>query len=190
MWPSVPVPASACLISPGLALAAAIELGQRLVRRVGAHHQHHGLRSHHRHGQQVFQRVVGHLGEQRRVDRQVGGLAQADGVAVGLGLGDHVHADVAVAARAVVDDEGPLGVVGELLRDEPGHDVGGAAGGVGHDQAHGLVGPGGSAELSARAGAAFRHAAAAAQASSARRSVKTTRVARRVVKYMGVSLRR
>ena len=60
-------------------------------------------------GVRSFARVVGQLGVERRVDREVAGLAQHQRVAVGRRLGRGVHAEVAAGARLVVDDEVPAG---------------------------------------------------------------------------------
>ena len=68
---------------------------------------------------EVLQRVEGHLCVERRVDGQVGRLSGAERVAILLGLGDGIHADVPASAGLVVDDEGPLVVLqGYLIRDQ------------------------------------------------------------------------
>ena len=115
-------------------------VGQRLVRRFGARHDHQRRAGDQADRRQVLHRIVGKLGVQRRVDREVAGLPHHQRVAVPRRLGRGIHAEVAAGAGLVVHHEGVAGVpdlVGELARD----DVRAAAGGEGHDQADGPGGP-------------------------------------------------
>src|SRR5690606_214050 len=61
-------------------------------------------------------------------------------VAVGLGAGGHLHADVAAGAVAVLDDDAFTELAAQVLADDSGQDVGGAAGGEGHDDGDRLGG--------------------------------------------------
>ena len=53
--------------------------------------------------------------------------------------GRHGAADVAARARAVVHDDRLTQLRGQRLADDAGQDVGGAAGGKGHDDGDGLA---------------------------------------------------
>jgi hypothetical protein len=70
-----------------------------------------------------------------RVQRIGRDRAEADGVAIGRGLGHGVHADVAARAAAVVDEHRLAELFRHLLAHGARHQVGGAAGRVGHDEA-------------------------------------------------------
>jgi hypothetical protein len=61
-------------------------------------------------------------------------------VAVRLRARDLGRADRAAGTRGVLDDDLLLERVGHALRDEPGERVAGTAGGVRHDERHGLGG--------------------------------------------------
>ena len=138
----MPLPGEAKFSAPGLGLGGVDRIGQRLVRRVGAGHHHQRRVGEQHDRRQVLLRVVRHLRVQRRVDRQVAGLAEHDRVAVGRRLGDRVDAEVAAGAGLVVDDEGPAGGRGDLLAGLAGNDVGAAAGRERHDDADRLGRPG------------------------------------------------
>jgi hypothetical protein len=61
----------------------------------------------------------------------------ADGQAIGRSLGDGVDTDVAAAAWFVFNDDGAQRIF-HTLRHQAGGYVDGAAGGIGHDDAHDL----------------------------------------------------
>ena len=86
--------------------------------------------------------LVGQTGHQVWRDgmRAAGGEQQR--VAVRRGLGRLARADGAARAGAVVDDQLLAQVLGHALRHHARHEVGGAAGRKGHDQAHRMRGPG------------------------------------------------
>ena len=110
-----------------------------LGREVAVDHQHVLGGGHHADRCQVLQRVVRHLGRQRRVDRQRHGL-QADRVAVGRRLGDRIHTEVASRAGLVLDEHRFAECLAPLVGDQAPDDVGAAAGGVGHNQLDGPFG--------------------------------------------------
>ena len=66
-------------------------------------------------------------GVQHRIDREVAGGAEQDGVAVGIGLRDALGRDQAVGARAVLDDHGLAEPLRHLRRHQPRQDVDAAA---------------------------------------------------------------
>ena len=75
-----------------------------LERRLAAHHQDQRPTLDQQDRHQVVDRVEAQFLEQGLVDGQRCEVAHAHGVAVGLGAGDRVGADVAAASRLVVDD--------------------------------------------------------------------------------------
>ena len=70
----------------------------------------------------------------RRIDDHCRVECHQQRVAVGIGLGDHVGADIAVGAGAVVDDDLLAECFAEFLADGARQRVGRTAGSVGHDQ--------------------------------------------------------
>ncbi len=123
-----------------LCLGGSDHVLERLERRGGRHDDHQRRVRNQANGGKVFFRVVGQLGVQRRVDRQVAGLAQHQGVAVRRGFGHGVHPDVAARTWPVLGDDVPAGVGAHLDRRLAGQHVGAAAGRERDDQADGLVG--------------------------------------------------
>ena len=65
----------------------------------------------------------------------------AERVAIGRGLGDDVGADDGVSAGLVFEDDGLAERLGDLLPDEPGHEIGVATRCVGHDHTDRTVRP-------------------------------------------------
>ncbi len=63
-------------------------------------------------------------------------VADEQRIAVGRRLGGGFEREVAVRARAVLDQEGLAERLGEFLRDDARDDVGSAAGTVGHQDLH------------------------------------------------------
>ncbi len=125
---------------PRLGLGRRDHVLEGLERRVGRHHDHQRRIGDQADGGEVLLGVVGQLGVQRRVDRQVAGLAQHQGIPVRRRLGDGVHADVAARAGPVFGDDVPAGVAGHLDRRFAGQHVGAAPGRERHDQPDGFVG--------------------------------------------------
>ncbi len=93
-------------------------------------------------GAKSLLRVVGHLAVQRLVDAVRAHGAHQQRVAVRRRLGHDVGADVAAGAGAVLHDELLAEGLGQFGRQRARQDVGGAAGGEGHHDAHRLGGPG------------------------------------------------
>ena len=76
-------------------------------------------------GAMSLARIVGQLGEQQRVDGERPADADADGGAVGRGLGDRVGAEIAAGARLVLDHEGAVRIfLRKPVGDQARHDVG------------------------------------------------------------------
>jgi hypothetical protein len=85
----------------------------------------------HRHvAERDDRREVGHLEAEvragRRRDRMGRGVDQ-DGVAVGVGLGDRAHADGVTGPGSIFDHDRLPELGRELVADDAGHDVAGAA---------------------------------------------------------------
>ncbi|MNN55412.1 hypothetical protein D3C81_1702850 [compost metagenome] len=94
-----------------------------------------------------------------RVERIGGDRAEADGIAVRRGLGHGVHADIAARAGAVLDHHRLAQFLAHALAYRARHQVGGAAGSVGHDKADRpgritVAGRGGGAEADGERGGA------------------------------------
>src|SRR6185503_6657935 len=104
----------------------------------GRHHQHFRHFGDQRDGREILERVVGHLLHAGR-DGERAGADDADGVAVGLGLGDHVGAEHAGLAGAVLDHDGLLEDLGHALRDHARDHVVRPARRERHDQPDGLA---------------------------------------------------
>jgi hypothetical protein len=117
------------------------EVRERLVGRVGLHHEHLRLYGDERYRREVLERVVGHALVQRRIHGQVRGLSHAERVTVRRRFGDCVEADVSAAARLVLDDDGPLGGRAHFLGDEARKRIGAATRRERHDEADRPVGP-------------------------------------------------
>ena len=77
---------------------------------------------------------------ERGVDRHRPDGVDDERVTVGRCAHDKFSADVAAAAGLVVNDEGLLELVGQLLADAALNHVGAAAGSEGDDHAHGFAG--------------------------------------------------
>ena len=87
------------------------------------------------------------------VGAQGGQVHEAQGIAVGLGLGQGCPADGAGAALLVVDDDGLADVLVGVGAEDAGGVVGAGAGLVGHDHVHGLAGgPAGGGGFAGTAG--------------------------------------
>jgi P-type Cu+ transporter len=91
------------------------------------------------HRREVALHVVGQLGVEHRVGHKGGVVREQQGVAVRCGLGHHLGANAGVGARAVFHHHGLAQQLAHALGHAPPDDVGGAARGVGHDDAQGLA---------------------------------------------------
>src|SRR4029079_5757228 len=83
---------------------------------------------------EVLARVIANVGIEVRPDRQSAGVAEPDGVAVGIGLRERAGADSAAGAGAVVDDDLLAERLAELVADGADDDGGAAAGREGNDE--------------------------------------------------------
>ena len=118
------------------------QLGQVVGFHVRVHVQQVGRDAGHRYGLQIAQRVIAGVGEQRWVHR-IGHAVHQQRVAVGRRVHHLLRGDVAARTWLVFDDHVLAHLGRELRAQQARHDVGGAARGEGHDDADGLVGPGG-----------------------------------------------
>jgi hypothetical protein len=119
----------------GVLLCGGDQVGHRLDRRSRRHFEHDGRGAQQADRREVLARIEGHRLVDVRVQRVGRDRAETDGVAVRRGLGHRVHADVAARAAAVVDQYRLAQLLRHLLAHGARHEVGGAAGCVGHDEA-------------------------------------------------------
>ena len=84
-------------------------------------------------GSKSFSGIVGQLREQRLVDGERPGCCIAERVAVGLGLGHRIGADVAAGAGLVLHHERDAEIFRQPLRNQPRSHVGGRARQKWHD---------------------------------------------------------
>ena len=126
----------------GVGLEVGNEAGHVLGRVLRAHHEEdqHARRGGHRHD--VLGRIERHPGVDVRVDRHHAAGTEQQRVAVRCRLGDHVAAQVAAGAGAVLDQHRLAQRVLQGLGDDAGDDVGGAAGREVDHHLDGLGGPG------------------------------------------------
>jgi hypothetical protein len=110
----------------------------RLHRRIDDQHDRH--RGNHRHRSKGFSGIEWQLLVEGAVDGQRRRRGQQQGVAIGLRARDRLGADIAAGPATVLDQEILAVPLGQLLRDDTGDDVVGAAGRERHDD---LDGPGG-----------------------------------------------
>ncbi|MNQ84356.1 hypothetical protein D3C85_994820 [compost metagenome] len=85
---------------------------------------------------EVLDRVVGQLGVDGLIDGVRADRAHQQGVAIGRGARGFRRADVAAGARLVVHHHGLVPALAQFGRHHARGDVGGAAGGEGHDDLH------------------------------------------------------
>ena len=96
----------------GIAELARAGLGRRdqildaAPRRIRSHHEHERATLDQANGLQILLGIEIELFEERRIDRQRGQVAHAQGVAIGLGARDGFGANIAPRARFVVDHDG------------------------------------------------------------------------------------
>ena len=93
---------------------------------LGVHDHHIGYASHQGDRDKVFLRVVGQLGIQRFVDAVRANRTHQQGVAVAWRFGDLLGADIAASTAPVFHHKGLPKGPGQLRRNRPGQDVGGA----------------------------------------------------------------
>jgi hypothetical protein len=117
------------------------QVGQGLEAAAGVRGQHMLAQAHQRHRAQVARGVVGQVLHQRLVDAEAVGHGD-EAVAVGRRLGHRVDTDHGAGAGLVVHQHRLAQRSAQFGGDEPGDDVGGAAGRKGHDDADGLGRPG------------------------------------------------
>ena len=91
------------------------------------------LRCQHCDEREVLAGIVGKLAKQQRVDRKRAADTDAEGVTVGLRLGDRVSPEIAARARLVLNDKRLAKLRLQLVSQKPRHDIGRRAGGEGHD---------------------------------------------------------
>ena len=118
----------------GLGLGERNEFLRSLGRKRRRHHHDERVFGEQRHRREVGL-AVGQLLVHRRIDR-LGRDHEPERQSVRLGLGDHVGAEHAVRAGAVVDDHRLLPEFVEPLADQPRDGVGAAAGCVRHHNPH------------------------------------------------------
>ncbi|SPR96292.1 hypothetical protein CBM2634_A100230 [Cupriavidus taiwanensis] len=110
---------------------------ERPRRRGRADHQHVLGGGEHRHRRQVGW-LVGQVGHQRGIHRDIADRHQRDRVAVRRGLGHHVDTDGAGCAGLVLDQHALAGGLGQALSDRTRQHVGRPSRGKRHDQAYRL----------------------------------------------------
>ena len=117
----------------GLRLRQRDQLSHVLRRNVVCHDEHLRHLGHQRDGLQILQRIVGNPFH-RRADGERAGARKRNGVAIGRCLGEHLGAEHAALAAAIVDDHRLLGDFRHALAEHARDDVAGAAGRERHDQ--------------------------------------------------------
>ena len=115
------------------------ELG-RGARRIGrVHHQQLHVVGHQRDRRKVALHVVRQLLVQRRIDRRRAHAGDPDGAAIGRRAHHFAGADGAVGTALVVDDDGLVEFLAQLLAQRAGHEVDRPARRKGHDDAGALA---------------------------------------------------
>lgn len=123
-------------MGPGMA-GEGLEVGDRQRRR---HHQVQADVGDVADRHEVLPRVVAELVEQR-VDRHGEPVDEQERVAVRRSLHHGIGAEAAVDARLVLDDEGGLQLLRQLVADQARHDVRPRPRWIRNDDAHGPAGP-------------------------------------------------
>ena len=118
---------------PGLSLACADDVGQRLERRVGVDRQPDRLHRDKRNGDEVLARVVLHLVAQKRRDGDRRGGREHQGVAIGGGAGERRGSDLAARPSPVLGRERLPHALLQMVDEHPRQHIGGAAGAERHD---------------------------------------------------------
>ena len=109
------------------ALLCVDDVLQRLELRIRRHPQHERLTRHSGNRRKGFQRVVGDRLAERDRGREPARCAKADGVAVGLRLGERIHRDHAARTGTVLDDDRLAELLLQLGLHQPRDDIGAAA---------------------------------------------------------------
>ena len=116
------------------------QVGQGFDIRFGVGDQHERAVGGHAHGGEVFHRVKGHgFVKLRGHEHGVGPHEQ--GVAVGVGLGHSIRADVAAGPGHIAHHHRLAQALGQLGTNRAGNGVHAGACGEGHDELDGLLGP-------------------------------------------------
>jgi hypothetical protein len=115
------------------------QLRHRLHGQVVVHFEHDGRRAQQADGREIAARIERHVLVDMRVERVGRNGAEADRVAIGRCLGHGFHADVAACPGPVLDHHRLPQLLGHALAHGARHQVGGAAGRVGHDEADGFA---------------------------------------------------
>ena len=110
-------------------------LGQRLGRHAGMHDQHVREIDRHAYRRDVRLRIVADILHGVGIDRQHADIGEQDRVTVGRRAQGLAGRDVAAGARLVVDQHRQTVALGQLLRQDAGHDIAAAAGREADNQA-------------------------------------------------------
>jgi hypothetical protein len=130
-WCEEPVPGDEkSTLSDFASLISSAWIVSRKARMRGQHQRCPGQQ---RDRRQILERIVRHVGKQILVERDLGRRSNQQRVAVGRTLGDKLRPDHAARAGLVLDDEILAERLAELDRQYARHQIGAAAGGVGHD---------------------------------------------------------
>ena len=121
---SEPLPIEPKLYLPGSRFNSAISSADAVNLNVGINRERARLRHQLGDRSDVGLGVVGQLGEQQRVDGKRPADADADGGAVGRGLGDRVGAGVAAGAGLVLDHERLAELFLQMIGNQARHHVG------------------------------------------------------------------
>jgi hypothetical protein len=111
----------------GVRLRLGDQLGHALDFGLRGKHEGVGRRADHHHGDEILERIIARLRVQARIDH-IGARADQQGVAVAGRARRGRNADIAAGAAAVLDDDRLAQGLAELGVDQPGRDVGAAAG--------------------------------------------------------------
>ena len=85
---------------------------------------------------EILHRVIGHFVIKAGADADIGDVTEHHGVTIGGRFRDNGHADVAVGAGAVVDDDLLAQLIRQHRRNRTRQRIRAAARGVGHDKTH------------------------------------------------------
>ena len=116
----------------GIGLRLGDQFGHGLDVRLRRNHECVGRRADHHDRDEVLVWIVGRLGVKARIDH-VGARAHQQGIAIAAGARRRRNADIAAGAAAVLDDHRLAQRLAERGIDQPGRNVGSAAGGKAHD---------------------------------------------------------
>jgi hypothetical protein len=109
--------------SAGLRARQRYEFSDICRRHIVIDYQHIGVTVDLRHGDQILQGIIWQPLVQGAVDDDASGGHHADGVAIGTGLRDMVHGNVAAGAGHVLDDDRLAQGHAELIGQKPSHGI-------------------------------------------------------------------